>query len=335
MRWSWLVSGLVLMISASVGADDVLRVRRAAKEVVLTGYSRSDTELTLSAEVSGKVVAAVYDVGQTVGTDPFYRIDTTFIDLQIEHLRNSRRRLEASAAKNRSRSAYLAKEFYRIDRLFQENSTAEAKRDAAAEDLEQVKLEGEAIEAEQAALDAQIREIQERRKRHAVSAPAGWVVVEKRVEPGEIVSPGQTLARVADYGVLVVPLAVSGEEYAALQTLPSPFPAWLEDENVRASLHRINPEFNEKTRKLDVELKILDWNGERRGGGLLFRLPISIESDGLLIPKEAVINRYDNPKVVLAENGKTVRLLILGEEKEDFVAAEVEGLSPGVRLKQP
>jgi hypothetical protein len=167
-----------------------------------------------------------------------------------------------------------------------------------------------------------------------VSAPAGWVVVEKRVEPGEIVSPGQTLARVADYGTLVVPLAVSGEEYAALQTIPSPFSAWLEDETVRASLHRINPEFNEKTRKLDVELKILDWNGQRRGG-LLFRLPISIEGDGLLIPKEAVINRYDNPKVVLAENGKTVRLLILGEEKEDFVAAAVEGLSPGVRLKQP
>ncbi|MCG6894055.1 MAG: HlyD family efflux transporter periplasmic adaptor subunit [Desulfobacteraceae bacterium] len=334
MGWRWLVVGWMLMGSASLAADDALVVRKAVKEVRLTGYSRSDTELTLSAEVSGKVVAAAYEVGQTVGEDPFCQIDTTFIDLQIEHLRNSRRRLEVSGAKSRSRVTYLAKEFHRIDRLFRENSTAEAKRDAAAEDLEQAELEGEAIAAEQAALDAQIRELAERRKRHEVTAPAGWIVVERRVEPGEVVSPGQALARVADYGTLVVPLAVSGKEYAALQSLPSPFSARLEGQTIRALLFRVNPEFNEKTRKLDVELKILDWNGERRGG-LQFTLPVTIETEGLRIPKEAVINRYDDPRVILAESGETVRLLILDEENGDFVAAAKEGLTPGTRLKRP
>jgi multidrug efflux pump subunit AcrA (membrane-fusion protein) len=334
MRWRWLVVGWVLMSPALLAADDTLVVRQAVEEVKLTGYSRSDTELTLSAEVSGKVVEAAYEVGQIVGEDPFCRIDTTFIDLQIEHLRNSRHRLEVSAAKNRSRVAYLAKEFRRFDRLFQENSTAEAKRDAAAEDLEQAELEGESIAAEQAALDAQIRELAERRKRHELTAPAGWIVVERRVEPGEIVSPGQALARVADYGTLVVPLAVSGKEYAALRTLSAPFSARLEGQVIRASLFRVNPEFNEKTRKLDVELKILDWNGERRGG-LQLILPLTIETDGLRIPKEAVINRYDNPRVILAESGETVQLLILDEANGDFVAAANEGLTPGTRLKRP
>jgi len=38
----------------------------AKEKIVLTGYTRSDKSMTLSSEVSGKIMTVKYDVGQTI-----------------------------------------------------------------------------------------------------------------------------------------------------------------------------------------------------------------------------------------------------------------------------
>lgn len=321
-----------LFLFHGAAAKESLVILPAVKEVLLTGYTRSETTMVLSCEVGGRIMAANYDIGSKIGEKPFYRIDTTFIDLEIQNTRMTANKLDAMAGKASSRVAFLSKEFNRMDALFRQNSAAETKRDAAAEELSQARLEQQAIEAEKAMIHIRLQELTERRRRHDIHAPKNWIVVQKMAEKGEVVSPNSPLARVANFENLVVPLSVTGREIGAIRQLPSVFNATLQGNLVKASLHRVNPEFDEKTRKLAIELILLDYDGEKRGG-LVFTLGLQIDSDGLRVPKAAIINRYENPKVVLNGTGETIQLLVLGETDGHVIVADHPSLVPGTLLK--
>jgi hypothetical protein len=174
----------------------------------------------------------------------------------------------------------------------------------------------------------------ERKKRHRIFAPQGWVVTAKLVEEGELVGAGAPVGRVADFRRLVVPLSVSDAELDALRRRSSPFTVGLGSRQVAASIHWINPEFDPRTRKLDVELRIEDDIPEKRGG-LVCSLPLRIRAQGLRAPKAAVINRYDNPRVILAETGEAVPVLIVGQSDGYFFLSETAPLKPGTKLARP
>ncbi len=322
---------VLLMLPLFAAAQDVFRVERASKEVVLTGYTRAQATVTVSSEVSGKIVRVTYEVGQVVGKSPFAEIDPTFIEFQLESARQSLRNLEIDFQKSNSRIGYLEKEFTRIDRLFRGQSTAETQRDKAAEDLVQAKLESESIQVRIAEVKTALAELSERRRRHRVSAPSGWIVTDKFVEGGEIVATGTAMGRVADYRELIVPLSVSGRELSAIRRLSSTFTAYLEDQTVDTAVNWINPEFDEKTRKLNIELIVRNYRGEKRGG-LLFNLPLQIDTEGLQVPKAALIRRYENPRVRIRSTGEEVRVMILGESNDHYIIVQNPQLSPGVEL---
>ena len=321
----------LLLLPITAGAQEPFRVERASKEVVLTGYTRARTTVTVSSEVSGKILRVNYEVGQVVGKQPFAQIDPTFIDFQVESTRQSLRSLEIDLQKSQSRIGYLEKEFTRIDRLFRGQSTAETQRDKAAEDLTQAKLESESIQVRIAEAKTALAELLERKRRHRVTAPNGWIVTDKFVEGGEIVATGTAIGRVADYRQLIIPLSVSGREHAAIRRLSSPFTAYLENQQVQTAVNWVNPEFDEKTRKLSIELIVDSYRGEKRGG-LIFNLPLQIETEGLRVPKAAVITRYENPRVKLRSSGEEIRVMILGESNNHFIIADHQQLSPGVEL---
>ncbi len=323
---------LVLLYPCQSFAQKILVVQRAKKEITLTGYTRSKTTVTLSSEVSGKVLRVNYDVGQVIGKKPFYEIDPTFIDFQVKSTLQSVKKLDISYKRSKSRVAYLKKEFIRIDTLHKGDRATGVKRDAAAEELQQAKFDRDSTAMDKAVLETTLKELKERKNRHRVYAPQGWIVVEKIVEQGEIVGSGTPLAHIADYQNLVVPLAVSGEELAAIKKLPEKLEAWLEEKPAKACVHWINPEFNEKTRKLGIELILTDYDREKRGG-LSFSLPLQIYTEGLIVPKAAVTNRYENPKVTTGETGETINVMVLGESGNNLVIAEHEKLFVGMELK--
>ena len=323
--------GLLLAFNQEAHAQDQWRVDQARKTITLKGYTRSATRMTLAAEVDGKVIGINYDIGQRVEKKPVIVIDATFVNFQIEQTRQSIRNLQVNLKRYRSRTAYLQKEFDRIDKLFQENSTAASKRDSAAEDLAQAKFEIEAMATQVANLEIQLNELLERKRRHRIYAPQGWVITNKSVEVGEIIQPGMPLIKAADFSSLIVPLSVDSEELNAINQLPKSFRAFLEGHPVAASLSWINPEFNEKTRKLDIELILIQYSGEMRGG-LVFALPLVVATEGLRVPKAAVINRYENPRIKLKNTGEVVQLLVIEEDGEYLIIAEDGRLLPGMTL---
>ncbi len=321
-------AGLIMVGPA--WAQDSLQVQAARKQVVLSGYTRSRAVQTLACEVAGKVTQVNYDVGQVMGEKPFLEIDPTFVDFQIEQAQWTLEKLGVARSRGASRLAYLQKEFKRVDTLHQGSVAPLSKLEGAAEELDQARLMVQTTDVEIKALKTQLKELKERRLRHTVTAPAGWVIVQRRVEPGEIVAAGTPLAQAADFTRLVVPLFVSGEELAVLRQSED-IAVKVEGRPGRARINWVNPQFDERTRKLAVELVLVEHTGDVRGG-LLTELVLDVGAQGLMLPKKAVVDRYDNPYVVV-KGGRTVPIVILGESGEDLMIAAQETLAPGTELE--
>jgi multidrug efflux pump subunit AcrA (membrane-fusion protein) len=330
-----LISVFFLIVSfcfAQVSDETVFRVEPAHKEIVLTGYTRSKTNMVVSSEVSGKVVAVNYDVGDTIGQKPVVEMDSTFIDFQIQNLQHSIQLLENSLEKAHERVRYLEKEFNRIDTLYKENRASEINRDAAEQEVTQARLQKNSVSIEKSKLEISLSELLERKKRHQIFVHSGWQIVDKIVETGEQIIQGTPLARASDFRKLVVPLSVSAEELTAIRALPAQFSANLEQEIVKATIRWINPDFDETTRKLRIELLLSEYNGENRGG-LRFTLPLKIPSRGLRIPKVSVLSRYENPRVKIKATQEMVNVLVMGETGEYLIIAEDSRLLPGTELE--
>lgn len=323
---------ITVLLGFSAHAQDRPLIQPARKMISLSGYTRSDTVMTVSSEVAGRILHVHYDVGQTVGDKAFFEIDPTFIDFQIRSTRHSLQKIEAALLKNASGVAYLEKEFRRIDQLHKGERATEVKRDAAEEELSQAKLERKTLDAEKAVLQTALSELQERKRRHSISAPKGWIVIRKMAEAGELVTAGTPVAMLGDFRQLTIPLSVSGQELESIRSLGEEFEAQLEGKVVKARLKWVNPEFDEKTRKLGIELILTGYDGEKRGG-LRFSLDLETETEGLWIPKEAVISRYDNPRVILKESGETVNIMVLGDSDGHLIVSADKKLKVGAELE--
>ncbi len=320
-----------LLMAGLAWAQDPLIVRHAAKNVTLSGYTRSRAKQVLASEVPGKVLQVNYDVGQTIGKKPFLQIDTTFIDFQIAQTQTTLDKLMVARLKASSHSAFLQKEFERIETLHQGNVATLSRWEAAAEELAQARLSLQATDAEIKALKTQLSELKERQRRHQVYAPVGWIVVERRVEPGEIIAAGTPFGQAADFTQLVVPLYVSSQELEAIRKIES-LSVKVEGRPVNAVVNWVNPEFDERTRKLGLELALADFKGNMRGG-LLTELKVEIPGDGLMVPKAAVTHQYDNPCVTLKSDGRSVPVVLMGENGDYVLIAGHAMLAPGMELQ--
>jgi multidrug efflux pump subunit AcrA (membrane-fusion protein) len=312
------------------GAQAAFTVKAARKSIALSGYTRSRTTQTLASEVTGKVLAVNYDVGQTIGTEPFLEIDPTFVDFQIEQTQLSLQKLKVANIRAESQKDYLQKEFKRIDRLRQGNVATLAKWESAAEELKQAELALKTTDVEMGALSVQLKELKERRKRHKLTAPKGWIVVDRKVESGEIITSGTPLGEVADFTQMVIPLFVSGPQLTAIRKL-NQIPVTVENKPAKAKLNWANPEFDERSRKLAVELVLVDFDGETRGG-LLTELSLNVPSEGLMVPKASVTNQYNNPYVVTKQTGKTIPITILDDNGDHVIIAANPALSVGMEI---
>jgi multidrug efflux pump subunit AcrA (membrane-fusion protein) len=334
-RRAWALAALLglTLLAGGAGAGEAV-VARALQRVSVTGYTRAATTLDLAAEVSGKVLQVHYEVGDAVGARPVCEIDPTFVDFEIQRLQQALQQTEIALERTRSRAAYLEKEYRRVENLFLRDSTAASRRDAAQEDFQQASLEVRGMAADIAAQRTRLAELRERRRRHRLAGPQGYVVVAKHVEAGEWVAAGSPVARLGDFRTLVVPLAVTAAELEALRRLPAEFPVRLEGRPAVARLHWVNPEFDEASRKRTIEIAVGPHDGEPRGG-LAFELALEVPGQGLEVPRAAVDDRYAQPKVRLHAGGEAIPVMVLGESADRIVIAEDPRLPPGTVLLTP
>jgi len=154
------------------------------------------------------------------------------------------------------------------------------------------------------------------------------------VEPGEWVAVGKHLGKAGDFRTLLVPFALSPEEYRALKNLKGPIELVLPGEgqntiSLKASMARISPAFDPETRKINVELAVTETLSENRGG-LRAELTLGVPdpSGAVLIPAAAVAERYEEFWLTRA-NGERVRVLFLGDGPDNTYRVRASELNAG------
>ncbi len=317
----------------SAFADTKLLVADAQKEVAITGYTRCSKSVNISSEISGKIVGINYKIGELTGKKPFVEIDPTFINYKIKNKKIQLKQINSRIKDLKSRSSLLKKQYERMASLRNDKFVTATKMENAVQKLESSRHELAILNYDKDMMSIELSRLKSERLRYSISCFKGGIVTSCFIEPGEYIQAGVPIAEVSDYNTLLVQFSISEEEYKAFKLLPDRFDGMIEGVPVKASINYINPKFNEKTRKLDIELKVSDGEFSKRGG-LKFSTKVLVETDGLLIPRAAVSNRYGNPKVKKKYLNMVVSILILGESGNNLIIADNNKLSPGTELER-
>jgi len=297
------VSSLALLLSFPLPAmaEETFTIEAARRSTTITGFTRARASMKLSALVTDRIISVEADVGDTIDKNGiFARFDSTLTELDLESIRTNQEKL-------RSKIAYLEKEVSRFRTLLESHATAQSQLDSLEQELSQVRLALQATQSEE-------RKLEEILNRHTVKAPAGWQVIARHIEPGEWIAAGTPLADLGDYRTLVVPFAISQEEYLNLQEKQDNLSLLLPERKlqVKARLIRVSPGFDPVTRKLNLELQITS-KMENSRGGIRAELALDLLDPGgsLLVPESAIGSRYD-ASWLTTPSGDKVAVIVLG-----------------------
>ncbi len=325
IRWVLLVSLLLGSIRPVQATDGVAEVKIAFQDVALIGFTRPRATVQLIAEEAGRFETVAVDVGDVMGEQQrFGCLDSVYIDLDLAANQARQTRLQADLA-------YFSKQVTRFHDLVKRNTTAQSELD----DLQRKKT-GTAAELTEAEIEH--RRLLERKRRHCIEASRNWHVTERLVEPGQWVKVGDPVGTIADFSVLLVPFALSHAEFKALQQQGDDLQVRLVDEqiDVAATPVHLNPDFDEHTRKISVDLALDRGVPDKRGGlrvQLLLRLPDP--SGAVLVPPAALEERYEQ-HWVQKHDGTELAVVYLGRVKrgqDAWARVVAKALKPGDRVR--
>lgn len=162
------------------------------------GRVEAARETALGFEAGGEVVAVFVDEGDAVlEGEAIARLDTAALEARRDQLEAERTRLEADLAlaeRTRARQDALSGDGFASEQRADEARTAETTTAAAI-----------------AATDAQLRLVEIEIRKSTVRAPFDGVIAARRIDPGAIVSPGQTIVEILEAGRPQARIGVSPE----------------------------------------------------------------------------------------------------------------------------
>ena len=327
-RYGWLVFALFSVGTATWAEESLVTAEPAYRQEVLSGFTRERTRRVLSAETSGRVERITGDVGdRTLTETPFACLDTTFVDLELAANHQERAALQVDLT-------YYRKEVKRLRQLLAQKSSSESQLDAALRNLDKTQVQLKSLEIAG-------RTLQEKKSRHCIHTPEDWRVIQRHVEVGEWINTGQPVVEIGDYRRLLVPFALSLEEFQALQAAGDRLSLRLPQRDTQVAVIplRVSPAFDEASRKIAVELEIATPLSDPRGG-LRAELSLSLPFDtgAVMLPATALQQRYEQ-YWLKRPDGEEVRVVYLGREASpegDRVRISSPAVRPGDQfMRQP
>ena len=326
-----LLSGL----AAEDGYDPSAHPARVQRRIA--AYTAPIRSLDLAAETSGRLVAVALQPGERVpaGDQPVAKLDDELAALAVvsaEATLIARRREAESHERDR---VHVEREGERAEKLFADGRLAEQARDNVLRERDRarglVAIDAGLI----AAAEAECKAAGARRDRHALRAPAGWVVVERLREPGALVAAGEAILRLVDVSELVVQVRLDETEVAALRAAAADGSLSVRfagiETAVPARIRRIDLTFDPASRKRLAELVIPGAAAPEASGGLAIELALAIpDRGGFEIPLALVAWRLERPLLRTAA-GADLPVVALRRTPTAIIVA-ADAIPAGTRL---
>jgi HlyD family secretion protein len=190
------------------------------------------SESIVSAETAGRVLQHRFAEGSQVHSgDTLVVIDPSRTELELDAARAGINVLEAqlSAARTGVRQAVTAEDFARnelsrAEKLLSSGTGTDLKHDQAKYTFDQATIAAETARAQVATLKAQLQQasvnvarLERRLLDHYPVAPIDGLILEKFVDPGELLAPGKPIARIAQLDTVWVKVYLTTERFAGVK----------------------------------------------------------------------------------------------------------------------
>ena len=261
----------------------------------------------LSAQESGSVVAIPVGKGEAVAKG------NIILELERDILKS-----EMEAAR-----AALDMQSYNVDKVRQLHEAGKVSR-----------IELLTAESNYAQAKAMASVLQERYDRAGIRAPFDGVVVDRYVELGQLVNPGQRVVRILDPYTLKLEAYLTDSQVQWITVGESATIRLGESrETAAGAVSWVGFEADRMTGKFKVEIEIPNPNLKYHSGVIgRARLGKNLVSDVVAIPRDAVLPGRVGPTAFVVVNDRAVlRSLELGADQGLMVVVR-EGLAPGEQL---
>ncbi len=289
------------------------------------------TSATLAAEEGGLVIERTFDEGEKVAKGAMLvKLDTGLLEARKIAAEAAVRAAEAAINQSKAEIANSQSELKRLQGLFQTRIATEKEvRDAQMTvDVNAARLA--AREAEVAAQKAQVDVLALQIDKAQSRSPFEGIISKRYLEVGQWVQQGSPVADVVKLDPLYVRVYVPESVIPQLEKggEAKVYIDALGGEAFVAKVDQILPQGDTSTRTFAVKLLIENKDGRIRPG---FFARVSLLgrqiSDGVVVPKNAVVTQNEASRVVVVTDGKAVivPVQLLGSDGEHFAVKPLQG----------
>ena len=270
-------------------------------------YSRSSPDI--AAEVSGRVISVIADIGDAVDKGQVLaQIDSEKYDLQLAQSKAEIARLSALLVNQEL-------DLKRAEKLFKDSLVSE-------EMVDRTRAEFTALSEQINAANAQLRNSERLIEETMIKAPIKTKVAAKHIDIGDFVQNGMIVYELVDTKNLRV--ALSFPEYQSLK-LKKGLKVFLttptsKDQNVETTIKEIKPNVNSNNRSITAIVDFDNPGSWVPGASTQARIILSTYQDALVLPQLAVVRRSIGDVVYLIQNDTAVEQQVdTGLEKDGFI----------------
>lgn len=260
-------------------------------DIDAVGTLKARETCLLSPKVAGPVNRVLVDIGDRIKAgEVVIRLDRTNFDLGVKQAQAALAAAQAAIPQASARFEQAEKEYRRTTELLEEKVIPQSRFDAAEAAFRAAKEMVSSVRAQRDQAKAALEVALEHRKDAYIRSPIDGTVVERDVEIGQSVAPGNRLLRIVDQISLKLDVDLPESDIgrlaigvAAVITTDA-FPG----HEFSGKVTVINPMVDRKTRTFRVRIEVPNPSG-KLVDGMFARVKLSVEKRrSLAIPRNAL-----------------------------------------------
>jgi RND family efflux transporter MFP subunit len=305
------------MFKTEIALTEVAIVSPAQAQVQLTstGYVVPQAQVDLSSKLVGRVEKAnVREGSQVKAGQILFELDASDQRVAVASSQAKVAASKARAATARAQLAEIVLQRDREKRLADTGAIAQATADDLAARVKSLEEQVRAADADVSAAQAEVNALSTTLANTTIRAPIDGTVINKPLLPGDVVSPGTSMVKIADFSSIVVETDVPE---ARLQRVKKGGPCEIvldayPDKRWRGEVVEVSPQLNRSKASATVKVRFLDRDDtvlpEMAARVSFLDAPLDQaklkEPPKKVLPSSAVVERAGAKVVFVVEQGK-------------------------------